>query len=118
MLIHIDIADAMTGGDVSDGIVDLSNTRNGYIESQKNYVSKYHEYFDFYEGIETYNENQLSYMKNEVDWIEQNFITYKESIQSNLQQKDEFFSTNETPLEKLKTTSPLLAKKIVLVLIL
>lgn len=43
MLIHIDIADAMTGGDVSDGIVDLSNTRNGYIESQKNYVSKYHE---------------------------------------------------------------------------
>ncbi|MBE6350954.1 MAG: hypothetical protein E7062_09455 [Spirochaetaceae bacterium] len=81
-------------------------------------VSKYHEYFDFYEGIETYNENQLSYMKNEVDWIEQNFITYQESIQRNLQQKDEFFSTNETPLEKLKTTSPLLAKKIVLVLIL
>jgi tRNA A22 N-methylase len=56
-----------------------------------------------------------SYLKNEFDWIEQNFITYKESIQSNLQQKDEFFSTNETPLEKLKTTSPLLAKKIVLV---
>lgn len=80
-------------------------------------VSNYHDYFDFFEGIETYSENQISYLQNEIAWLEQNLNTQEFSY-PNQQNKDVFFQEESNFLTKMKETSPFLAKKVVLILIL
>ena len=43
MSIHVDIADSMTGGDVTGGLINLGSTKKEYIESQSAFFAKYYE---------------------------------------------------------------------------
>ena len=80
-------------------------------------ISSYHDYFDFFEGIEEYSENQISYSQDEIAWIEQN-LTNQEVSSQELLKNDVLFHEGNNFLTKMKETSPFLAKKVVLILIL
>ena len=80
-------------------------------------ISSYHDYFDFFEGIEAYSENQISYSQDEIAWIEQN-LTNQEVSSQELLKNDVLFHEGNNFLTKMKETSPFLAKKVVLILIL